>query len=62
MENTKSSYELRLGNTTYLICVKQAETAEKPLETALSDLCKQEVLGGISTAETFNLEKMRKSS
>ena len=62
MENTNSSYELRLGNTTYLVCVKQAETAKKPLEKALFDLCKREVLGGISTAETFDLERMRKSS
>ena len=44
MENTNSSYKLRIGNTTYIVCVKQAETAKKPLEKALSDLCRQEVL------------------
>lgn len=50
MENANSSYELRIGNTTYIVCVKQAETARKPLEKALSDLCRQEVLGGITAA------------
>ena len=62
MENTNSGYELRIGNTTYIVCVKQAETAKKPLEKALSDLCRQEILSGISTAEKFNLENMRKTS
>lgn len=62
MENANSSYELRIGKTTYIVCVKQAETARKPLEKALSDLCKQEVLGGISNTEKFNLEKMQKTS
>ena len=35
---------------------------KKPLETALFDLCKREVLGGISTAPKLNLENLAKTS
>ena len=62
MENTNSSYELRLGKTTFLICLKQAETAKKPLENAVFDLCKQEVLGGFSTTPKVNLDNLAKTS
>ena len=62
MENTKTSYELRLGKTTYIVCVKQAETAKKPLEKALFDICKSEELGGTSTAQKFNLDNLAKTS
>lgn len=62
MENTNTSYELRLGKTTYIVCVKQAETAKKPLEKALFDICKCEALGGTSAAQKFNLDNLAKSS
>jgi hypothetical protein len=62
LENTNTSYELRLGKTTFIVCVKQAETAKKPLEKALFDICKQEILGGTSTAQKFNLENLAKTS
>jgi len=62
LENTNTSYELRLGKTTFIVCVKQAETAKKPLEKALFDLCKREVLGGTSTAQKFNLDNLAKTS
>lgn len=32
MENTNTSYELRLGKTTYIVCVKQAEKAKNRLK------------------------------
>ncbi|PDX72171.1 transposase [Faecalibacterium prausnitzii] len=62
LENTNTSYELRLGKTTFIVCVKQAETAKKPLEKAIFDICKQEILGGTSTAQKFNLENLAKTS
>lgn len=62
MENANTSYELRLGKTTYIVCVKQAETAKKPLETAFFDLCKHEVLGGFTPAQKFNLDNLAKTS
>ncbi len=62
MENTNTSYELRLGKTTYIVCVKQAEKAKKPLEKTLFDLCKREVLDGTSTAQKFNLDNLAKTS
>ena len=62
MENTNTSYELRRGKTPYIGCVKQAEKAKKPLEKALFDICKREVLGGTSTAQKFNLDNLAKTS
>lgn len=62
MENTNTSYELRLGKTTFIVCVKQTETAKKTLEKALFDLCKQEVLGSFSTTQKFNLDNLAKTS
>ncbi len=62
MENEKSTYTERIGNTTFIVCVKQAETAKKPIDTAFRDLCRHEALGGFFTEEKFKLEKMRKTS
>ena len=62
MEQSMNRFNLRVGKTTFIVCVKQAEDARKPLETALFDLCKREVLGGISTAQNFNLENLAKTS
>lgn len=62
MEQSMNSFNLKLGKTTFIVCVKQAESAEKPLETVLFDLCKREVLGGVSTAPKCNLENLAKTS
>ena len=62
MENMNSSYQIRIGKTTFTVCVKQAETAKKPLETALFDICKREVLGGLSAPQKMNLENLAKTS
>ncbi len=62
MENTNNSFELRIGKTTFIVCVKQSESAKKPLETALFDLCKQEVLGTHSPVPQCNLDNLAKTS
>ena len=62
MENTNTSYELRLGKTTFIVCVKQAKTAKKPIEMARFDIFKREVLGGTYTAQKFNLDNLAKTS
>lgn len=33
MENQNSSYSVQIGKTTFIVCVKQSETAKKPIET-----------------------------
>ena len=45
MQNECPSYEVKLGKTRYFVCVKQAETAKKPLEEAFRSLCIREVTG-----------------
>ena len=31
MENQNSSYSVQIGKTTFIVCVKQSETAKKPI-------------------------------
>ena len=61
-ENANSTYSVKIGKTTYIVCVKQSETASKPLETAFRDICRHEVLGDFSTTGTLNLDKIAKLS
>lgn len=62
MEIQSSSYSMRIGNTTFIVCLKQAKAAKKPIETAFRDLCIHEAMGDWLVADKFNLEKMQKSS
>ena len=48
--------------TTFIVNVKQSESAQKPLNTVPQDICKHEVLGGFFMDKSFNLEKLQKSS
>ena len=43
MENQNSSYSVQIGKTTFIVCVKQSETAKKPIETMFKDMCRYEV-------------------
>ncbi len=61
-ENANSTYSVKIGKTTYTVCVKQSKTATKPLETAFRDICRHEVLGDLSTADTLNLDRISKLS
>lgn len=61
MENTENTFSKRIGNTTFIVNVKQSETAKKPLETVFRSLCVHEVLGDFCTLN-FNLEELKKSS
>ena len=46
MKENTLSYTTRIGKTTFIVNVKQSETAQKPLNTVFQDICKHEVLGG----------------
>ncbi len=45
MKEQKYSYSQRIGKTTFIVNVKQSESAKKPLNTVFQDICKHEVLG-----------------
>lgn len=62
MENKEVSYTTRIGNTTFIVGIKQSETAKKPLDAAFRDLCIHEALGGFPPTGKFSLEKFPKSS
>lgn len=49
MENSNSNFAVRIGKTTYIVCVKSSKTAKKPLEKVFRDMCRHEVLGGFSS-------------
>ena len=62
MKENILSYTTRIGKTTFIVNVKQSESAKKPLNTVFQDICKQEVLGGLFTDKSFNLENPQKVS
>ena len=62
MENKNSSYSVQIGKTTFIVNVKQSESAKKPLNTVFQDICKHEALGGFFTDKSFNLENPQKVS
>ena len=45
MKDKNSSYPVKIGNTTFIVCVKQSESAKKDLDTVFQDICKHEALG-----------------
>ena len=62
MENKNSSYSVQIGKTTFIVCVKQSETAKKPIEKVFKDICRHEMLGDFSADKYLNLENLQKSS
>ena len=42
MENQNSSYSVQIGKTTFIVCVKQSETAKKPIEKMFKDFHKDD--------------------
>ncbi len=44
MKEYNCSYTTRIGKTTFIVNVKQSETAQKPLNTVFQEICKHEVL------------------
>ena len=62
MENQNSSYSVQIGKTTFIVCVKQSETAKKPIEKMFKDMCKHEVTRDFLADNLMNLEKLPKPS
>ena len=47
MTKNDFSYVTRIGNTTFIVNVKQSESAKKPLNTVFQEICRHEVLGNL---------------
>jgi hypothetical protein len=62
MENQNSSYSVQIGKTTFIVCVKQSETAKKPIEKMFKDMCRHEVTRDFLADNLMNLEKLPKTS
>lgn len=62
MTKNDFSYATRIGNTTFIVNVKQSESAKKSLDTVFQEICRHEVLGDFLTDKSSNLEKLQKSS
>ena len=62
MENQNSSYSVQIGKTTFIVCVKQSETAKKPIEKMFKDMCRHEVTRDFLADNLMHLEKLPKTS
>ncbi len=62
MKERNCSYPTRIGKTTFIVNMKQSESAKKPLDTVFKEICEHEVLGDFSADKSSNLEKLQKSS
>ena len=62
MENQNSSYSVQIGKTTFIVCVKQSETAKKPIEKMFKDMCRHEVTRDFLADNLMSLEKLPKTS
>ena len=62
MKESDFSYLTRIGNTTFIVNVKQSESAKKPLNTVFKDISRYEALGDFFMTNSFILEKNKKSS
>lgn len=54
MENQNSSYSVQIGKTTFIVCVKQSETAKKPIEKMFKDMCRHEIIPGAIAPDRLN--------
>ena len=62
MNKRDYSYSTRIGKTTFIVNVKQSESAKKPLDTVFQEICRNEMLSSLSADNSSNLEKLKKSS
>ena len=62
METENATYSVKIGKTTFIVCVKQSETAKKPLEKVFRDMCKHEVLDEFGTDNSSFLKNITKVS
>jgi uncharacterized protein YaaQ len=44
MENTTNGLSRKIGNTTFIVSLKQSEVAKKTLDEKIRDLCAKEIM------------------
>ena len=54
MKENTLSYTTRIGKTTFIVNVKQSESANKPLNTVFQEICRHEMLGDFSADKYLN--------
>lgn len=54
MKENILSYTTRIGKTTFIVNVKQSESAKKPLNTVFQEICRHEMLGDFSADNYLN--------
>ena len=59
MKENILSYTTRIGKTTFIVNVKQSESAKKPLNTVFQEICRHEMLGNFSADKYLNLENLK---
>ena len=59
MKENILSYTTRIGKTTFIVNVKQSESAKKPLNTVFQEICRHEMLGDFSE-DIFEFRKLTK--
>ena len=59
MKENTLSYTTRIGKTTFIVNVKQSESAKKPLNTVFQEICRHEMLGDFSADKYLNLENLQ---
>ena len=59
MKENTLSYTTRIGKTTFIVNVKQSESAKKPLNTVFQEICRHEMLGVFSADKYLNLENFK---
>ncbi len=62
MDDKDNQYTVKIGRKTYIVCVKEAETATEPIDSAFRDMCRHEVTGEFSAGDSWNIENLPKSS
>ena len=54
---TNKGFTVKIGNTNFIVCVKQSENSEKSVDKLFHDVCKHEILGDFSL-DVLNSEKI----
>ena len=62
LEKQNSSYSGLIGKNNFIVCVKQSETAKKPIEKMFKDMCRHEVARDFLADNLMNLDKLPKTS
>ena len=61
MSEQNNGFEKTIGNTRYIVTIKQSDTAKKSLDEKYKDICTHAVLGDF-TGEKINFDELQETS